>query len=330
MKLGIVYDDELRIFLADLLADWKGHFEVEVYDFKPVEFPVAKGRINPFLHRISLQSFLNRQDVVFFEWVGENLVLASQLPHRAKIVARLHSWELFHHAKRVNWQTVDRIVLVSQAMERKFHEMYPGNEGKTAVLPAGKSLIRFVPQPHDFSGKIAMMGNILPIKRMYEMVLALAVLREAEPRYTLHLAGKPDEEFNNQRYYASVLGLVEKLGLGEHVLFYGWVDPVQWLPQMDIFVSNSYWEGQQNALIEAMAAGCYSLSHVWDGAEEILPEENLFSTETSLVNKILAYTAMTEDEKARRQRYMRSVAVDKFDLQSSLERYRVLIKSLGG
>jgi len=330
MKLGIVYDDELRIFLADLLADWKGHFEVEVYDFKPVEFPVAKGRINPFLRRISLQSFLNRQDVVFFEWVGENLVLASQLPHRAKIVARLHSWELFHHAKRVNWQTVDRIVLVSQAMERKFHEMYPGNEGKTAVLPAGKSLIRFVPQPHDFSGKIAMMGNILPIKRMYEMVLALAVLREAEPRYTLHLAGKPDEEFNNQRYYASVLGLVEKLGLGEHVLFYGWVDPVQWLPQMDIFVSNSYWEGQQNALIEAMAAGCYSLSHVWDGAEEILPEENLFSTETSLVNKILAYTAMTEDEKARRQRYMRSVAVDKFDLQSSLERYRVLIKSLGG
>ena len=83
MKLGIVYDDELRIFLADLLADWKGHFEVEVYDFKPVEFPVAKGRINPFLHRISLQSFLNRHDVVFFEGVVENLVLAIELPHRA-------------------------------------------------------------------------------------------------------------------------------------------------------------------------------------------------------------------------------------------------------
>jgi glycosyltransferase involved in cell wall biosynthesis len=328
MKLGIVYDGQQN-FLADLLADWKDHFSIEIYDFTPIEFPVVKGRINPVLHRLSLQSFMNRQDVVFFEWVGENLVLASQLPHKANLMARLHSWELFHHAKQVNWQAIDKIVLVSQAMEQKFHEMYPGNEEKTMVLPAGKSLTRFMPQSHEFSGKLAMMGNIVPIKRVYEIVLALAVLREADPRFTLHLAGKADDSFNNQRYYASVLSLVEKLGLREQVVFDGWVDPARWLPEMDIFVSNSYWEGQQNALIEAMAAGCYCLSHFWDGADEILPQENLFSSEVMLVEKILGYAAMPEKDKTLLQQRMRSIAAEKFDLKASLKQYRALIKSFG-
>lgn len=329
MKLGVVYDDEHRIFLADLLADWKDHFEVEVYDFKPVEFPVAKGRINPLLHRYSLQSFLNRQDVVFFEWVGENLVLASHLPHKAKIIARLHSWELFHHAKRVNWQAVDRLVLVSQAKQRQFNERFPGNEEKTMVLPAGKSLDDFTPASHAFSGKIAMMGYIIARKRVYDMVLTLAELHKRGFDFTLHLAGKPKEGYNNEQYYTSVMGLVDKLGLRDHVFLYGYVDPGQWLPKMDIFVSNSYWEGQQNALIEAMAAGCYSLSHVWDGAEEILPEENLFSTETSLVEKILAYAAMSEEEKNDRQHQMRAIAVEKYGLEDFIDRYHALIESVG-
>jgi glycosyltransferase involved in cell wall biosynthesis len=206
--------------------------------------------------------------------------------------------------------------------------MYPGNDVKTVVLPAGKSLTRFVPQPHEFSGKLAMMGNILPIKRVYEMLLALAVLREVDPRYTLHLAGKPDQEFNNRRYYASVLSLVEKLGLREHVSFYGWVDPAEWLPEMDIFISNSYWEGQQNALIEAMASGCYCLSHFWDGAEEILPQEYLFTTESSLVEKILAYAGLSEEEKEDRQNQMRAIAIEKYSLQGFVDRYHALLESV--
>ncbi|HET60243.1 MAG TPA: glycosyltransferase, partial [Chloroflexi bacterium] len=284
--------------------------------------------INPLLHRLSLQSFLNRQDVVFFEWVGENLVLASQLPHRAKIIARLHSWELFHHAKRVNWQAVDRLVLVSQAKQRQFNERFPGNEEKIMALPAGKSLDHFSPKPHSFSGKIAMLGHIIDVKRVYEMVLTLAELHKRGFIFTLHLGGEPKEGYNNQRYYASVLSLVEKLGLRKHVFFDGYVDSAQWLPEMDIFISNSYWEGQQNALIEAMAAGCYSLSHVWDGAEEILPEENLFTTETSLVEKILSYAALSEGEKEERQNQMRAIAIEKYGLQDFIDRYHALIESV--
>jgi glycosyltransferase involved in cell wall biosynthesis len=328
MKLGVVYDDEHKIFLADLLTDWQDHFEVEIYDFKAIEFPVAKGRINPLLHRLSLKSFLNRQDVVFFEWVGENLVMASQLPHKAKLIARLHSWELFHYAKWVNWNTVDKVVLVSQAKKSQFNERYPGNEEKTIVLPAGKSLELFSPKPHSFNGKIGMLGYIIARKRVYDMVLALAELHRKGYQFTLHLAGKQKKGYNNEQYYASVIDLIEKLGLNEHVFFYGYVDSAEWLPEMDIYISNSYWEGQQNALIEAMAAGCFCLSHVWGGAEEILPIENLFTTEASLVEKILAYVGLSEIEKKGRQNQMRAIANEKYSLQGFIDRYHALLESV--
>jgi hypothetical protein len=97
-------------------------------------------------------------------------------------------------------------------MQPKFNQMYPGHFEKTVVVPAGKSLERFSPSPHVFKGKIAMLGNLIPIKCDYEIVLALAALREQGHPFTRHLGGEPDNDFNNQRYYSSLLSLVEKLG----------------------------------------------------------------------------------------------------------------------
>ncbi len=328
MKLGIVYDGQ-RNFLEELIEDWQSAYETRVYAFEPVNFPVAKGRINPLLHQRSLKRFLDSFDVVFFEWVGENLVIASQMPHRAAVIARLHSWELFHHARQVNWQSVDRVVLVSKAMQRKFNEMYPGHAEKTVVLPAGKSLTRFAPAPHAFMGKIAMLGNLIPIKRVYEMVLALAELRKRRFYFTLHLGGQPGSEFNNQRYYASLCSAVDKLGLRDRVFFDGWVDSAAWLPEKDIFISNSFWEGQQNALIEAMAAGCFCLSHFWDGAEEILPEEHLYTTETELVEKIIHYAGLSESAKRQNQESLRAIAVEKYNSEDFIAKYRALIEAVG-
>lgn len=324
-KLGIIYDDKIQHFLSDLLDDWEKHFETSIYTFKPVRVPIASGRINKLLHKHSLKKFLNQNDAVFFEWVGENLVFASQLPHQAKIIARLHSWELFHWAKWVNWDAVDRIILVSKAMESRFNEMFPGYAEKIIVLPAGKSLERFQPKVHPFYGKLGMLGSILPIKRVYDMVLTLSELHKKGLGYSLHIAGKPDAEFNNQRYYASLLSVIEYLDLKDKVIFEGWVDPTVWLPEIDIYISNSYWEGQQNALLEAMASGCCCLSHCWRGAEEILPDDCIYTTETSLIEKIMGYSQMTKKEKEISQQHMRSIVAERFDLKDSIRKYRFMI-----
>ncbi|MEI9813645.1 MAG: glycosyltransferase family 4 protein [Acidobacteriota bacterium] len=74
------------------------------------------------------------------------------------------------------------------------------------------------------------------------------------------------------------------------------------LSNMDVFISHSFWEGQQVALLEAMASGCYCLSHRWMGVEEVLPEDNLYLMEDELIAKIAAYAACPprRDRNARR------------------------------
>ena len=85
----------------------------------------------------------------------------------------------------------------------------------------------------------------------------------------------------------------------------------------NIFISNRYWEGQQVALLEAMASGCYSLSHIWAGAEEMLPVDNLYITNGELQTKIIEYCDKSEDEKRKCQARLRDLACDKFDIEQT-------------
>jgi glycosyltransferase involved in cell wall biosynthesis len=71
-----------------------------------------------------------------------------------------------------------------------------------------------------------------------------------------------------------------------------------------------------------MASGCYCLSHWWDGAEELLPEENLYYANSELIDKIAAYVSLTESEKkdkiaCLRDRVSNNFNVDKTKLQIS-------------
>jgi glycosyltransferase involved in cell wall biosynthesis len=174
-----------------------------------------------------------------------------------------------------------------------------------------------------------MLGNLTPIKRIYEMILTLHELRQRGHVLHLHLAGEPREGATDQRYYASMRRAVEKLGLERQVIFHGHVDdPATWLQRVDIYVSNSYWEGQQNALIEAMATGCYCLSHFWDGAEEILLPEYLCRTDLDLQEKIIAYCRMPQAAREAHKRCLRQLAAEKFDLESAKVHMREVIEEV--
>jgi glycosyltransferase involved in cell wall biosynthesis len=109
---------------------------------------------------------------------------------------------------------------------------------------------------------------------------------------------------------------VVELDLTRHVRFHGNVDDVAtWLHDIDVFVSNSYWEGQQVALMEAMASGCYCLGHAWDGIEEMLPSDNIFLTGSGLRTKLTDYALLPEGRKREEQAQMRTIAEERFDEQ---------------
>jgi len=98
------------------------------------------------------------------------------------------------------------------------------------------------------------------------------------------------------------------------VHFDGYVTDVEsWYKDVDVFLSNSYFEGQQVALLEAMASGCYCLSHCWAGAQEVLPPEYIYVTDQELREKLTVYAALPEEEKRTHQQRMRFIAEERFD-----------------
>jgi glycosyltransferase involved in cell wall biosynthesis len=104
------------------------------------------------------------------------------------------------------------------------------------------------------------------------------------------------------------------LGLTETVTFHGHLDSVSdLLGSIDVFLSNSYWEGQQTALLEAMACGCHCLAHCWGGVEEVLPAENIFVTDAELRSKLVTYSGLSATQRLEAGARMRSIAEEKFD-----------------
>jgi glycosyltransferase involved in cell wall biosynthesis len=319
-----VGEENNQTFFKEISADLVARYPTEIYRKKTYNTPLLYGRLNRWAFRNGIASMLRRNDVCFFEWASEYLMVASHEPKHCAIVTRLHSFELFDWAPRINWDAVDRVILVRQAMQEKFSSLYPDQARKTVVIYNGRSLDRFKPSDRrEFSFNLGMLGHIAPIKRVYEVILMLDDLVKQGYQAHLHIAGEPID----LRYTAAVYRLVDKLSLKERVTFYGYVtDTPAWLQKIDILISNSYWEGQQVALLEAIASGCYCLAHFWDGVDEMLPQENLYITGTELQQKVIAYSELPEGEKQRRQADLRRIACERFDIEKTKAGIRQVIE----
>jgi glycosyltransferase involved in cell wall biosynthesis len=172
------------------------------------------------------------------------------------------------------------------------------------------------------------MVGLHPVKRVYEVVLQIAQMHSRGYPFQLRIAGRRNPRF--LRYARAIETLVAKLGLTGSVAFDGFVEDMPgWYESIDVFISNSYWEGQPLSLLEAMASGCYCLSHCWDGAEEVLPDENIFATDSDLRAKLISYAGLPRAEKRQAQARMRAIAEEKFDERRMVREIIDLIESVG-
>jgi len=328
-KIGVFVGEEMWTFFHEIYDDLQTHYQTEVYKEKIYNTPLLYGRLNRWAFDRQVRAMLRRNDVCFFEWASHLLMHASHIPKTCTIVTRLHSFELYEWAPQINWDAVDKIILISHAMQRQFVALYPEQERKTVVIYNGRSLDAFRPPEHkDFKLRLGMLCHFKPIKRIYETILMLYELRQKGYNATLAIAGDA-QSARDLRYKAAIHRLVKKLNLSSAVSFDGYVsDAPGWLQTIDIFISNSFWEGQQVALLEAMASGCYCLSHFWAGAEEMLPPENLYITETDLQEKIIAYAKLPEAGKEAQRAQLRRLAVEKFDIERAKIEIRQVIEQV--
>ena len=326
MKLGIAIQ-ETWDFLHEIYADLKAQHQTSLFERRTFELPVFTARLNNHFLRQDLQAFMQANDVVFFEWASELLALASHLPKTCGIVTRLHRYEMYQWADQINWEAVDRIILVSEAKRREFASRFPAQAGKISVISEAVSLDRFTLGNKPFSGDIGTLCHLRPRKRVYELILAFYELSQFRDDLHLHIGG--GEVSGLGEYPQALRVLVENLGLQKKISFHGHIsNPQDWYHTIDVFISNSYSEGLQVSPIEAIASGCYCLSHFWDGADELLPRENLYYSERELTQKLLEYCETSEAEKEQRKTALRTRVIDNFDVDKTKIQIRQLIEAV--
>jgi len=324
MKLGIIIE-ETWDFLHEIYADLTEHHQVSLFKRKTANPLFFKERVNRYLLNQGLKKFMQENDVLFFEWASELLVLATHLPKTCGIVTRLHRYEMYQWVDLINWENVDKLILVSNAKVKEFAARFPDQAHKVVMIPEAVSLDRFQFKPKPFGGDLGILCHLTPRKRVYELFLTFSEIIEEKEDLHLHVGGDKHVLFGD--YYQALQVLVEKLNLRDKITFYDFISqPEQWYQSIDIFISNSYSEGLQVSPIEAMAAGCYCFSHHWDGADELLPEENLYFTGNQLKKKILDFSHLSEEERQQKRINLRNMVDQKLNIDKTKIQIRKVIE----
>ncbi len=324
--MGVVLDGTDHFF-RPIEAELNQRHIVERFVPRFVRLPLIGSRVNELLLVSQLRGFMNRQDIVFFEWAGPLAALASTQPVRSRRIVRAHRTEVLGESiTDIHWEKVDRAIFVSGAMRSRFLNQIPISEGRSAVIHNGVDLRRFELTQRTFAWRIGMLGNLIPRKRIYSVICALSDLPKSIP-WQLSLGGEPTK--TSLDYWHALHSLVDRLEVADQVRFLGRIeDPSTWFRGIDVLISASFSEGQQVSLLEGMASGCYCLSHCWDGVEEVLPPENIFATD--LQEKLLAYAEWPVDKKREGQEQMRAIAESKFDEQRMVGEILELVEQVAG
>lgn len=304
MKLGVI-NQETWLFLQDIYDYLASQYPTQIFKAATWPFPIMQPRMSHYLLRRSLKRFLHECDVVFFEWASGLVAEATSMKAPAAIVTRLHRYEMFQWTDKINWDAVNYVILDTQAMRTKLLSRTNLAPHRAVVIPPiglTKERLRLSATPvqrtRPFRGHIGILCNLVPRKRVYELIFAFYALLKEVPELQLHIGGGARP--NHRAYYEAIFDLIGQLGLEDKVTFHGRVEERwKWYQTIDIFVSFSYSEGMQVAPLEAAASGCYCISHGWAGADEIFPKEQLFLTEEEFVRQALRYCHATEEERQR-------------------------------
>lgn len=326
MNIGIAIND-IWDFFHDVYSEFETHHHTTLFKRNVFNLPILNTRFNRYRLEKDMRNFMRSNEVVFFEWASELLAVASYQPKTCGLVTRMHRYDIYEWIDKVRWDAVDKIILVSKAKQVELSSKLPEHAHKIVVIPEAVSLEKFKPSSKPFGGDIGILCHLKPRKRVYDLVLSFYEMTKKHDGLHLHIGGDMRPAYVD--YHEALHRLVANLNIQDKVTFYGHVaQPEEWYRNIDIFISNSYSEGLQVSPMESIASGCYCLSHFWDGADELLPAENLFYTSSELIDKVLEYTDLTESERKQKQAALLAMVRDNFDVGKTRVQIRELVEEV--
>ena len=247
-------------FLAPLIPALDRHYETRFVSLPP----------GP-----ALAEAIGWADMVWLEWCWDHAVWATRsgVMGDRPCLLRLHSIEALQtdYPARVDWTRVGRVITVGQDIAEVIADIAPRE--RTLVIPNGIDMDRFRPGSPD-RRRIAWVGHVEPKKNPMLLPQILHRLRQADPGWTLHVAGALTD-LRTARYLQRMIG---RLGLEGAIRFDGHVaDMPAWYADKGVLLSTSMYESFGLNIGEAMATGAFPVVHDFPGADRLWPEECLFA-----------------------------------------------------
>lgn len=234
-------------------------------DRSAIQLLIAAKRLRQLCRRLDIDIV----DTSLFEAdiVARAALLGTRVRHVTHLVNTPYDGVVAAHARgRAGWRLqgvrladalsgrlTDRFVAITEAVSSAAQRDLKIPVHKIEVVPRGVDLTRFTPQPvrRDQSGPLTVLsiGRLVPQKAHAVAIEAFAQLRRRgiAARYTIVGEGPLRHELAELISSKSLEGMVELR------------EPMRDVPALhsthDVFCLPSLWEGQSNALIEAMACG---------------------------------------------------------------------------
>ena len=107
--------------------------------------------------------------------------------------------------------------------------------------------------------------------------------------------------------------LVRELNLENKVNFLGFSQDLKLdFQKSDIILSFSEHESTHLTLFEGLSCGAWPLSRNWDGVDEFLPSDNIFTNDSDFVKKVISFYDSPESDTASKLDELSEKVIPKF------------------
>jgi glycosyltransferase involved in cell wall biosynthesis len=263
-----IHGDNVTIYqLIDPSVAYELHDRVKVQYLRKYNFRL----LNLFYWLISIRRIVKDSDVVIsFAYKINILVFIANIGLRhQRIIFSERNHPRYDGRSSLGFMTcnfmykrVHRLVVQNKSIQQSFSQRVVEN---SVIIPNPIEVNNTYEYQVD-SNRLIAVGRLVPQKNFSFLIEAFSIVKKELPKVQLFIYGEGPlrDELEQQ---------ILTLGLSDNVFLTGIVDNIfEELSQSALFVQTSLYEGQSNALLEALTHGIPVLTSYYDGVDELVDD----------------------------------------------------------